>query len=786
MTSNKLASARSIFEQNIQKNKEAGCHQSILGQNHKPVSSSSSSRKVTRRLFASQALSDSSNNSNGNSNSNNNLDTSRSSTSSSVRRRRISSLSSSSPERISSASTTNHSQRQQQQQQQQPKGELTAEQKTRTEAKSSSVHEQEPQNLQPSNNSNNGSNSHIKLRPSRNFRVHDALSKSDTEERRERSISSLADHLEKLNLPNLVRSGGGRPSRGGAGGGDNISKGDDASSQASIESHRNRITLPVFRQSSYARTPGSTPEVTPSRTSSRNSKNDNQQHHDSSQSSPIMDDSSNQSFGVEQLCQSRRPSTSNHNSRASSHSSLSSSSSRRNNHGSSQPVNDGSGASLGGDLKESSVKVKPITSNSSRRNRSINGSKGSTSSHNNRSSNNNNGSKKSREDEAVRAALAHHLVARRQAPPPSWIQPSAVVTDDDESCSNNSRHSMPFKSVPFAKPSIKRHNTPRKNSIRNGNNNSAGSLNSSNETLGSSSSSSLGLSPLRATPPLRRKSSLQRRRRPSATSKLPTLKPSSPPPKPDPEEIALQEEIAALQKQLQEGTANLRQTQEGETFDLRRVQETKDRKLKRIDATKEREKPAKAAASLSKEQEAELKEEYKQAKLTTRQLKQDNARMDDQNRKMKLEVLTTSSSNRLVEESTAEVLQSIREVEALQRQALIEHDQLVQLASTYQRSILDLEEAIDKKESPIRRVKSTRLLYEDKVDLIVDLMQKKCKDYDLVEELTILAAFEDETGWEEGVDSDSETEEHYVTRTPYRNETDLLIPTSSHSLHIFL
>ena len=58
ITSNKLASARSIFEQNIQKNKEAGCHQSILGQNHKPVSSSSSSRKVTRRLLASQALSD--------------------------------------------------------------------------------------------------------------------------------------------------------------------------------------------------------------------------------------------------------------------------------------------------------------------------------------------------------------------------------------------------------------------------------------------------------------------------------------------------------------------------------------------------------------------------------------------------------------------------------------------------------------------------------------------------------------------------------------------------------
>lgn len=269
----------------------------------------------------------------------------------------------------------------------------------------------------------------------------------------------------------------------------------------------------------------------------------------------------------------------------------------------------------------------------------------------------------------------------------------------------------------------------------------------------------------------------------------------------------MQEQIIAIRKQMEDAKAKLMLIEEGGVHDLKRVQETKGRKLKRVDATKAKEKAANNKQSativaLSKEQEkAKAKESYKQFKIATRQLKQENARIDDQNRKLKLEVLTIASSNGLLEETIAEVLESIREEELFQKQAWQEHDQLAHLAATYQRSILDAEEAIDKKQTPTKRVKATRLIYEDKIDLVVNLMQKKCKDCELVEELTALAAFEDETGWEDGeseTEYASEEEEHYVvSRAPYRKiETavkdrgirvvdDMLVPTSSHSFHIF-
>ena len=746
----KLASRASIFEQNIQKNKEAGCDNNILG-----LKSSTSKPIFSRNQVRKSSLVNHSSTNTGTENNN------------------------------ASRSTT---------------------QGARTSATNSSSglrdrHQELRNNEKPAMNSSGRSE---KIRSP--FHAQDALSSSSgnlQEDLREGSISSLADHLGKLDIPSLKhRSGSGSSRRSSAtrsslvklnGTAEQIA---DDPSQASIESHRNRIQLPLFRQSSYAR-----------KASVRQQQNSNNSA-DNNGNNSLMDDSSNQSYNVDQLCGSNT--------------SLSSSSRRSNNNASLNGSGSNHGFVFNGSRTE---RIKLERGTSSRRNLNCSGDMDSSvkspvptkspKKNGKVSKSNTNGKKR---DEAARTTLAQHLARRegekRGSVPSltSWIQPSALVTDDDETCSYNSHHQKPFKSVPFAKSTIKRHNgsnngtttSSRRHSsiVRKQSNDSAGSMNTSSGALHRSTRDDSDSPP----PPLthlQRRSSTQQRRTSTQRSPLSPSTTRRPPAKPDSEELELQAEIEAMQREIEAASKKLMQTLQGETTDLKRIAETKERKIRRIDAGAKQQQYVASqhvdvtnSINRSAAEEAKWKEEYKQSKLLTRQLKQENARITDQNRKTKLEMLATKAENGLLEESIAEMQESLQEARVMERFSLQEHDQLVQLTSTYRKSILSMEGKIDRKDTPINRAKNIRLIYEDKMDIIVDIVQKKCKDYDLVEEVTAQAAFEDYTESEEETEdddassTDEERKERYTRKALYRSKlaerkADVLSSTSSHSLYIF-
>jgi len=854
MAPGKLATVCSVFEQNIQKNIAAGYDHNILGQPVKvktaaaaTTTTTTTSRQVSRRLYVSQTLlsdGSSNNNSSSSSSSNNNnriMDTSRRSSlgrsvgsgagttaRTGTRRSSVSTCSSpaSSPTPIgvvvhnsSNNSSNNNNNISRVMSRHQSKGELTKEPHSRN-------------TTTYNNSSSNNNHSSIissdgqKLRLSSNFQLHQSRSKSNDnnsndDRQQEGSISSLAHHLEKLNIPSRHRYLQRERSRTSMV--SQTSRTSSTSSQASMDSHRNRIQLPVFRQASYDRTTTATKKNNsmkqphPQNRTTSSSSNSNKEEEEvpktctipsklhttttdniavSSSSSPPtnnnnrMNDDSNQSYGFEQLCESRK---SSNTASTASMSSVSMSSS----------VSLSLGGRGGGGVSRSELHQLQRKNAPTRPRRT-------------RSNNMMNNKHKKKEDEKEN---------NKCSPAISWIRPSAVITDDDETCSS-SHHSMPFKSVPFARSTIKRLNDSSSSSSSSCCSSSR-SLNSSGRTLGctcNSSNSSLSphFSPGQTIPhlPLRHNSSdLQKRRRQEQQQqqhfgrfnrkKMPTLKVDA---TPDPEEAVLLAEIEAIKMQMEVYRTQLLQQEEGTTFDLRRIQEAKERKLKRIDATRAQQKqqqqqqktdPSKPSGYriITDEQAVQMNKDYKQAKLLARQLKQENARMDDQNRKMKLQVLTTIATNDLLAETAADMRECIRDAETSHEQSILEHDKLVQLSQQYQRSIANLEQAIDKKHGPARKARAGRLKYEDKIDIIVDMMQQKCQDLQLVEELTELAQFEDEdAGWETGSESDSE--DSYLSKTSFcsskseiiiengeglkRPVEDLLIPTSSHSLHIFL
>ena len=750
----KLASRASIFEQNIQKNKEAGCDNNILG-----LKSSTTKPAFSRSKVKKSSLVNHSSKSTGIENNS------------------------------ASRSTT--------------RGDRTsAPSSNRTGLRDH--HRELQDNEEPVMNSSGRSE---KIRPS--FHAQDAISSSSGnihEDLRERSISSLADQLGKLDIPSLKHRGGSGSSRRSSTTRSSIAKVNnkaeqimDDPSQASIESHRNRIQLPVFRQSSYAR-----------RASVRQQENSSSPTNNNGNDS-LMDDSSNQSYGVDQLCGSNT--------------SLSSSSRRSKNNASLNGSGSNHGFVFNGSRTE---RIKLERGTSSRRNLNCSGDMDdsakspvptrSPKKNGKVSKTNSNGKKR---EEAARTTLAQHLARRGETRGAivsltSWIQPSALVTDDDETCSYNSRHSMPFKSVPFAKSTIKRHNGSNNgiatssrqgrhsSIIRKQSNDSAGSMNTSSGTLNRRIRDDSNSPPPPLTP-LQRRSSIQQRRASTQLSPLSPSTTSRPPAKPDPEELELQAEIDAMQRKIDAASKKLMQTLQGETADLKRVVETKERKMRRIDAgakqqqdTENQHTDTTNSINRGAAEEAKWKEGYKQNKLLTRQLKQENARITDQNRKTKLEMLATKAENGLLEESIAEVRESLQEGKMMERFSLQEHDQLVQLTSTYRKSLLSLEGKIDRKDAPIKRAKNIRLIYEDKMDSIVDMVQKQCKDYDLVEEVTAQAAFEDEVEWEEETttedddasSSDEEDKEALMRKALYKGKlaerrADLLSSTSNHSLYIF-
>ncbi|CAB9512817.1 expressed unknown protein [Seminavis robusta] len=764
MTSNRLASARSIFEQNIANNRKAGVDKNILGRK----TSSGSSSSVSRRLFASTKLSESSS-SNSNSHSNDGSLSSLNNSSSCnnnnnnheesfVRRR----PSMSSQGRRSSSKSINNTPKldQLKEEQHQAKGQITIEY---TEPNKPSmdismnreaIHSSDPLDE--------------KLDLSKNkMKINDAFAKRQAEKKRG-SISSLAEHLNKLEIKSLKPRGG-----------DNAS----VTSGSSLESHRDQIKLPDFRQSSYGSRGGSShnssarkQQQLPPNSRSRFSSNKFRQSGGSNRNQeeqPNPDDSfssigSTESYDI--------MSHQNQRSRTALYGSSSSLSPTRR-----DDVSESS-------LDESSQRIK-LNSSSRRRN------------HNSRSPGNHSPNSSYRSSDSGRSSksknihsLAQHFSSSKGSSEPSWIRRSSVV-DDDDSCSS-AHHQQPFKAVPFTKSVIKRHRESLVNKQGGG-----VRRESSNRSLDTSQRSNLSTpgGPNNHCPPPPR--ALRRRSSMTNTSKRRLKERTAPPPLLDPEELAMRNEIAALQKQIADSQAKLVQVQQGEQYDLKRIQDAKERKMKRVDAESAKNMSFSSinVVHLTKEEEKALNAKYLNCKLTIRQLKQGNARIHSQNRKMKLEVLSTSSNNRLLQESNAQTKAFVAELQEQQKDLLVpEHDYLMRLASTYQKSILDTEESIEKKEPKLRQVKTDRLLFEDRIDIVVDFMQKKCKDFSLVEELTAMA-FDDE-GWETGDDSSvdddgdsrassyirysSESEEESPRRD--RGIADLLFPTSNHSLHIFL
>jgi hypothetical protein len=152
----------------------------------------------------------------------------------------------------------------------------------------------------------------------------------------------------------------------------------------------------------------------------------------------------------------------------------------------------------------------------------------------------------------------------------------------------------------------------------------------------------------------------------------------------------------------------------------------------------------------------------------------------------------------MIEESILQMNQYLSELGWDQKRQLREHDQLLEMVSSYQSSIMDLEEALKRKDPETSRVKKIRFRYEDRIDEIIDFIKEKYAASDLVEELTSMAV--DEAGWD-GDWSEIPNERarlSVVNKTPYtkageETEEDRespksvadLISTSSHSLHIF-
>jgi hypothetical protein len=714
MTSNKLASARSIFEQNIAKNKQSGCDKNIFGQKAK----SPRSGNVSRRLFASTKLSDSCSSNNGNEASLSSLNDSSDDHNGSTMTRRSSSQGG---RYLSSREIADVDE--------QAKGQKTME---FSRSRLSNHHNNSTNYSPPTAISSGTSDLDEKLQPTNTIRIHDAFSLKQAERRRG-SVSSLAEHLSKLELKSLTPRG------------DNSSQ----ASQPSLESHRDQIKLPDFRQSSYTVGTSSShslntrPLATRSRHSPEPAGNDGNQ------------DSISSIGGSDK--RQRAKATKKEGS-------LSPLSSRQ----------ESSMSSLDDSSEQHPPKVSPNASSNS--------------------GDRKHGSFGSQRPSSMNKSLSQHFSSSSRGNSNSateWIQPSAIV-DDDDSCSSH-HHQQPFRAVPFTKSVIKRHRESLK-PVGGGRCDSSTSrssiLNSSRSSLISRSSS-----PGRRPPPRRRSSVTN-------TSKRRLKEKTAPPPLLDPEEVAMREELEAIQKQIQVSEQKLARIQEGEQHDLKRVQEAKGRKLKRIDAETEKATIASTGSHLplTQQQEDALKKEYLQAKVTIRQLKQENARLHSQNRTIKLEFLTTKSSNALLEESTIETRVFIAELEAHQQDILLrERTHWMQLATTYQKALLDLEEALERLEPHREKVKSDLIRFEDRIDRVVDFMQKYCKDDDLVEELTEMAFDENEDGWEDE-DHESSDDDDDNSRTsfiaPYTasdsegerrwSVSDVLVGTSSHSLHLFL
>lgn len=828
-----LASARSIFEQNIQKNKEAGFNRNILGQS---ANSSSRPKINVRRNFApSKILSESTQESRSRI-AGALADASSSKSATNNHQRRKSSLSqalsdsqhgSSSKGQASSAIEAQYTVK--------PAADVPPPPTEMKDNASFSIRKV------PSNIAITEYTAPVGERISQNFPF-------AAKNAKRRPSMSLTDQLAKDGTKTYhslrkTRSSGNNNS-------DNMD-----SSQKSLEAHRDHFKLPDFRQSSYVKRNTGNSRIkrtlTPTGNDMDNSQNSvgslgsldmsNSKLHGSSNSLTSLSpkrrqQSLDESFNI-RIKRSTSRSKNNGNGGRSATERLSMSS-KGSNHGQNSARADPIEDVL---LTPPSVRNK-LSSKLSSRNLVAAG-RASIKSNNNRS-------------------LAQHLAANNNA---TWIKRSSVV-EDDESCSS-SHHSQPFTHVPFTKSIIKRHGSNRKlidggpgrrestasmrdglaesrNDMRRESMSASRSRGGSNRSLGGNSSSHH--SPKRRSSMRRRGSSnslgshgsnhsrRSRRRRSRSDGSDSSRSRRRRAPRPDPQVIAMQAEIEELERQIQASEAKIAQVQLGEQNDLKKVQEVKERKMRRIENAERKktvvpdaipmaaEKPKRMPSnptrggvrrsSLQKAMESSSssigssatkatipKEESKEVKQEAQKIKQDNAKIHDQMRKTRLETASVRSQNQVLQERIAEMKMFFAEVKYQMRHSKQEHDQFKTVATTYKQSILDLRKAIAKKAPAVEKVKAARLGVEDKIEAIVALMQEKCSDFQLVEELSGLAGL-DESGWEDNeddFDSDEDRRRSYIS-SQYSNKivdsddesprsvADLLVPTSNHSLHLFL
>lgn len=814
-----LASARSIFEQNIQKNKEAGFNRNILGQ------SANSNRINVRRNFApSKILSES-------------TQESRSriagalanaSSSTPANQRRKSSLS-------QALSNSQHG----------------SSSKGQTSSAKEAQYTIKPAAAVPPPAEKDATSFNIRKVPSNiaiteyTTPVGERISKNfpfAAKNAKRRPSMALTEQLGKADVNSYHSL---RKSRSSGNNNDDMD-----SSQKSLEAHRDHFKLPDFRQSSYVnkRNTGSCQikrTITPTGNDMDNSQSSlgslgsldmsNSKLHGSSSSLTSLSpkrrqQSLDESFNIRLKRSTSRGKNGNVGRSATERLSMSSNGPNHGNNSatSAAPIEDVL-------LTPPSVRNK-LSSKLSSRNLAAAG-RASIKSNNNRS-------------------LAQHLAASSGP----WIKRSSV-TEDDESCSS-AHHSQPFTQVPFTKSIIKRHNSSRKLLINGGpgrrestasmrdglaesrndmrRESLSASRRGSNRSLSGSSHHSRKGSSLR-----RRGSnnslsshgsnhSRRSRRRRSRSDGSDSSRRRRRTPRPDPQVIAMQAEIEELERQIQESEAKMAQVQLGEQNDLKKVQEIKERKMRRIENAEKKkivvpeaipmtEKPKeivptnptrggvrrsslqKAMATSSSSIGANTrkattpKEESKEGKLEAQKIKQDNAKIHDQMRKTRLETASIRSQNQVLQERIAEMKMFFAEVKYQMRHAKQEHTQFMTVATTYKQSIRDVRKAIATKSPAVEKVKAARLRVEDKIEAIVALMQEKCSDFQLVEELSGLAGL-DESGWEDNEDdfeSDEDRRCSYIS-SQYSNKivdsddesprsvADLLVPTSNHSLHLFL
>jgi chromosome segregation ATPase len=287
----------------------------------------------------------------------------------------------------------------------------------------------------------------------------------------------------------------------------------------------------------------------------------------------------------------------------------------------------------------------------------------------------------------------------------------------------------------------------------------------------------------------------------------------------DPEGQELLRQIEEMRQKIAASEAVLVRVHEGERADLRRVQETKERKLRRVETTEKQRRAVPGSSRQEQQDESALKDKIKESQQIIKTLKRENAKIHTQNHQLKLQILTTASSNSLLQDQLEETRAMCSQAERHHKQHTeAEHDSLLRLVANYESGTMDLEDAIDGKASQLERVKKSRRQYEDRVDQIVEYLQQKCKDAQLVEEVVALA--DDDDGWDD-CSSDDDDESQVCTKTfrhkrlqklsqstlkgtmPYKQSIDYdeaprtpvdkdspksvsdLITLSSHSLHIF-